>query len=101
MIEFRDRYTAELGLKLIVHKNRSALDEGANPFAWGTQRCCGALEDHRAAGRACEKAASTRLSAAPVATKRSSRAKERVFSFRDIARPVGSAESAPGTVEPL
>src|SRR5882762_9806925 len=36
MIEFRDRYTAELGLKLIVHTNRPALDEGANPFAWGT-----------------------------------------------------------------
>jgi sulfate adenylyltransferase subunit 2 len=44
MIEFRDRYTAELGVKLIVHKNRSALDNGANPFEWGTQRCCGALK---------------------------------------------------------
>jgi sulfate adenylyltransferase subunit 2 len=44
MIEFRDRYTAELGLKLIVQKNQSALDEGANPYAWGTQRCCGALK---------------------------------------------------------
>ncbi|MFZ0589590.1 MAG: phosphoadenosine phosphosulfate reductase family protein, partial [Bryobacteraceae bacterium] len=28
MIEFRDRYTAELGLKLIVQKNQAALDEG-------------------------------------------------------------------------
>src|SRR5438128_7440254 len=44
MIEFRDRYTAELGVKLIVHTNREALAEGANPFAWGTQRCCGALK---------------------------------------------------------
>ncbi|MBV9032934.1 MAG: phosphoadenosine phosphosulfate reductase family protein, partial [Acidobacteriaceae bacterium] len=44
MIEFRDRYTAELGLKLIVHTNQRALDEGANPFVWGTQRCCGALK---------------------------------------------------------
>src|SRR5919205_4666715 len=35
MIEFRDRYTAELGVKLIVHKNQAALDQGANPFAWG------------------------------------------------------------------
>src|SRR5437899_5435319 len=26
MIEFRDRYTSELGLKLIVHKNQAALD---------------------------------------------------------------------------
>ena len=38
MIEFRDRYTAELGLNLIVHTNRAALNEGSNPFNWGTQR---------------------------------------------------------------
>src|ERR1700728_3571283 len=44
MIEFRDRYTAELGVKLIVHTNHAALKEGANPFAWGTQRCCGGLK---------------------------------------------------------
>ena len=44
MIEFRDRYTAELGLKLIVHTNWKALEDGAMPFAWGTQRCCGALK---------------------------------------------------------
>src|SRR6478735_10320680 len=44
MIEFRDRYTAELGLNLIVHTNRKALDDGAMPYAWGTQRCCGGLK---------------------------------------------------------
>src|SRR5271166_2599601 len=32
MITFRDEYTARLGLRLLVHKNRQALDEGANPF---------------------------------------------------------------------
>src|SRR5258707_6899469 len=44
MIEFRDQYTAKLGVKLIVHTNRAALHDGANPFEWGTQRCCGALK---------------------------------------------------------
>src|SRR5438046_4653528 len=44
MIEFRDRYTAELGVKLIVHTNEAARAEGANPLTWGTQRCCGALK---------------------------------------------------------
>jgi sulfate adenylyltransferase subunit 2 len=82
MIEFRDRYTAELGLKLIVHKNQAALDDGANPFAWGTQRCCGALKTTalldglRAGG----------FDAAIGGARRDeerSRAKERVFSFRD------------------
>src|SRR5919197_6700842 len=36
MIEFRDSYTARLGVKLIVHKNEAALAEGANPFKLGT-----------------------------------------------------------------
>src|ERR1700751_4329128 len=82
MIEFRDRYTAELGLKLIVHTNRAALDEGANPFAGGTQRCCGALKttallDALRLGR---------FDAAIGGARRDeerSRTKERVFSFRN------------------
>src|SRR5881296_4016041 len=35
MIEFRDRYTSEIGAKLIVHTNRSAIENGANPFRLG------------------------------------------------------------------
>ncbi len=82
MIEFRDRYTAELGLKLIVHTNHAALNGGANPFAWGIQRCCGALKTTalldglRAGG----------FDAAIGGARRDeerSRAKERVFSFRN------------------
>src|SRR5437763_12109367 len=37
MIEFRDHYTARLGVKLIVHRNEEALADGANPFKLGTQ----------------------------------------------------------------
>src|SRR5260370_3955460 len=44
MIEFRDSYTQEVGARLIVHQNREALDQGANPFALGTQKCCGLLK---------------------------------------------------------
>jgi sulfate adenylyltransferase subunit 2 len=82
MIDFRDRYTAELGVKLIVHTNQAALDEGSNPFNWNTQRCCGALKTTalldglRAGG----------FDAAIGGARRDeekSRAKERVFSFRD------------------
>ena len=36
MIEFRDRYTSELGLKLIVWRNEEALAKGANPVRLGT-----------------------------------------------------------------
>ena len=41
MIEFRDAYTKELGVKLIVHTNTDAIAAGTQPFAIGTQRCCG------------------------------------------------------------
>jgi sulfate adenylyltransferase subunit 2 len=82
MLEFRDRYAAEIGAQLIVHTNRKALDEGANPYALGTQRCCGllktrALLDALAAGN---------FDAAFGGARRDeekSRAKERVYSFRD------------------
>jgi len=82
MIEFRDRYTAEIGAKLIVHTNKEAIAEGANPFRLGTQRCCGllktkALLDGLRAGS---------FDAAIGGARRDeekSRAKERIFSFRD------------------
>lgn len=82
MIEFRDRYTKELGLELIVHQNREALDAGANPFALGTQRCCGllktkALLDGLAAGGFTAAFGGARRD------EEKSRAKERVYSFRD------------------
>src|SRR5579859_7311282 len=44
MIEFRDRYTREIGARLIVHTNRQAIAGGAQPFVLGTQRCCGLLK---------------------------------------------------------
>ncbi len=82
MIEFRDSYTKEIGAELIVHQNREALAQGANPFALGTQKCCGllktkALLDGLAAGG---------FNAAFGGARRDeekSRAKERIYSFRD------------------
>src|SRR5437660_2762902 len=44
MIEFRDRYAKQIGAQLIVHTNRKALNEGANPYTLGTQKCCGFLK---------------------------------------------------------
>ena len=82
MIDFRDRFTAELGVKLIVHTNQAAHAEGANPFAWGTQRCCGALKT----GALLEGLRQGNFDAAIGGARRDeerSRAKERVFSFRD------------------
>jgi len=44
MIEFRDQYAKQIGAELLVRQNREALDAGANPFALGTQKCCGLLK---------------------------------------------------------
>src|ERR1700720_4698092 len=44
MIEFRDRTVRELGLRLIVHTNRNAIDNGADPYRLGTSKCCAQLK---------------------------------------------------------
>src|SRR6516164_7283035 len=44
MIEFRDAYAKELGVRLLVWRNEDALAAGANPVKLGTQRCCGLLK---------------------------------------------------------
>src|SRR5665213_2922106 len=44
MIEFRDKFIASIGAKLIVKTNQQALDDGANPLRIGTQKCCGFLK---------------------------------------------------------
>ena len=51
MIEFRENFTREIGAKLIVHTNRAAIEDGANPFRLGTQKCCSLLKT-REIGRA-------------------------------------------------
>src|SRR6202051_107112 len=44
MIEFRDNFVREIGARLIVHTNQQAIEDGANPFRLGTQKCCGLLK---------------------------------------------------------
>jgi len=82
MIEFRDRYPKELGAELIVHQNRKALDSGANPFALGTQKCCGLLKT-RALLDALEAGDFTAAFGGARRDEEKSRAKERIYSFRD------------------
>jgi len=82
MIEFRDRYTKELGAELIVHQNREALGAGANPFALGTQKCCGLLKT-RALLHALEAGGFTAAFGGARRDEEKSRAKERIYSFRD------------------
>src|SRR6202142_3660856 len=82
MIEFRDRYTRELGVELIVHKNQEALDAGANPFLLGTQKCCGLLKT-KSLLDALNEGGFTAAFGGARRDEEKSRAKERVYSFRD------------------
>ncbi len=82
MYEFRDRMAQEVGLNLIVHRNETALADDANPYALGTQRCCALLKT----GALLEALRLHEFDAAIGGARREeerSRAKERVFSFRD------------------
>jgi sulfate adenylyltransferase subunit 2 len=83
MIEFRDRYTKELGAELIVHQNREALRAGTNPFSLGTQKCCGLLKT-RALLDALEAGGFTAAFGGARRDEEKSRAKERIYSFRDV-----------------
>jgi sulfate adenylyltransferase subunit 2 len=82
MIEFRDRYTAEIGAKLIVYTNREAIDDGANPFKLGTSRCCGLLKTKALLDGLRQGGFDAAIGGAR-RDEEKSRAKERIFSFRD------------------
>jgi sulfate adenylyltransferase subunit 2 len=82
MIEFRDRFAAGLGVKLIVHSNTVALEAGANPFRLGTERCCGLLKTQSLLDALREGSFDAAFGGAR-RDEEKSRAKERIFSFRD------------------
>jgi sulfate adenylyltransferase subunit 2 len=82
MIEFRDRYAREVGAELIVHINRAAIEGGANPFALGTQKCCAQLKTKALLDALAEGGFDAAFGGAR-RDEEKSRAKERVYSFRD------------------
>jgi sulfate adenylyltransferase subunit 2 len=82
MIEFRDTYTQWIGAELIVHKNQAALGAGANPFSLGTQKCCGLLKTKSLLDALAEGGFDAAFGGAR-RDEEKSRAKERIYSFRD------------------
>jgi sulfate adenylyltransferase subunit 2 len=82
MLEFRDRFCAEIGARLIVHTNIQAIADGANPFRLGTQKCCGLLKT-RALLDALTAGGFDAAFGGARRDEEKSRAKERVYSFRD------------------
>lgn len=84
MIAFRDAYAKEIGAELIVHRNEEAIAAGANPYTLGTQNCCGLLKTRSLLDALAEGGFDAAFGGAR-RDEEKSRAKERVYSFRDGA----------------
>ena len=82
MYEFRDTFTKEIGVKLIVHRNEEAIADGAHPDKLGVAKCCGALKTKALLDALEQHNFDAALGGARRDEERSL-AKERVFSFRD------------------
>ena len=82
MYEFRDRMAKQASAELIVHRNEKAIAEKASPFDLGTQRCCALLKTEGLLGGLKLKGFDAAIGGAR-RDEEKSRAKERVFSFRD------------------
>jgi sulfate adenylyltransferase subunit 2 len=82
MIEFRDRFTKEIGAQLLVYTNDAAIADGANPYSLGTSKCCGLLRTKALVDGLKHYGFDAALGGGR-RDEEKSRAKERVFSFRD------------------
>lgn len=82
MIEFRDRFVREIGAELRVYTNDEAIANDANPYRLGTSKCCSLLRTQALVDAIRQGGFDAALGGARRDEERS-RAKERVFSFRD------------------
>ncbi len=82
MIEFRDRTAEKLGLDLIVHINQEGVDEGVGPFTHGSEKHTDIMKT-QALRQALNKYKFDAAFGGARRDEEKSRAKERVFSFRD------------------
>jgi sulfate adenylyltransferase subunit 2 len=82
MIEFRDRFTKEHGLNLIVHTNKEGLEENINPFDHGSSKYTTIMKTH-ALLQALHNGGYDAAFGGARRDEERSRAKERIYSFRD------------------
>src|SRR5260370_10421549 len=94
MIEFRDLFTREIGAELIVHINQDAIENGANPFRLGTEKCCGLLKTRSLLDALTEGGFDAAFGGAR-RDEEKSRAKEQVFSVRDSIMPLAHKIARP------
>ncbi|MBV5304470.1 MAG: sulfate adenylyltransferase subunit CysD [Chlorobium sp.] len=82
MVAFRDRRVVELGFDLRVHYSREVEDTSTNPWDMGSVRCCGLLKTKGLLDALRDGRYDAVIGGARREEERS-RAKERIFSFRD------------------
>jgi len=82
MIEFRDRMAAECGMKLIVHSNQDGIDKGFNPFTHGSSLYTDVMKTE-SLKQALDKYKFDAAFGGARRDEEKSRAKERIFSFRN------------------
>jgi len=84
MLTFRDEMARSVGAELLVWRNETAIAAGTNPIALDTKRCCGLLKTQALL----DALKHYNFDAAFGGARRDeekSRAKERIYSFRDSA----------------
>ena len=82
MIEFRDRFTRENNLDLIVHTNQAGVAAGINPFDHGSKKYTDVMKT-QALVEALTKHGFDAAFGGARRDEEKSRAKERIYSFRD------------------
>jgi sulfate adenylyltransferase subunit 2 len=82
MTEFRDRFCKENGFDLIVYTNQEGVKEGVNPFDYGSNKYTGIMKT-QALKDALNKHGFDAAFGGARRDEEKSRAKERVYSFRD------------------
>ena len=82
MTAFRDRFTKENGFDLLVYTNQEGVREGINPFDFGSNKYTGIMKT-QALKDALNKYAFDAAFGGARRDEEKSRAKERVYSFRD------------------
>ena len=82
MIEFRDRFCRENGLDLIVHFNKEGFEKGVNPFDYGSRKYTDIMKT-QALLQALDEGEYDCAFGGARRDEEKSRAKERIYSFRD------------------
>jgi sulfate adenylyltransferase subunit 2 len=82
MYEFRDRFVTQHGLRLIVHRNEKALADGVNPFDYSSQKYTHIMKTVPLLAALADGGFDAAFGGAR-RDEEKSRAKERVYSFRD------------------